>query len=219
LPRDNQGCATSPLFAYFFRVNVPAAATRLAGDRNNAGNGCYPPISHPLLTPALERQLIADVQSPLPYIRDIAIDVLGYLGPPDALPVLLGVLDKGAEPNSRLLLTIVHGRRWILKNADFATLSKACVGTNLCPEIARVQRELKPPYYVGPFDNFDGHYGLLVASHQLDGVADLAEILAQLPMGSNFRWEGHTNPQSPRERALYEQTQALLVKYGMTLVN
>lgn len=92
--RDDQGCATSPLFAYFFRVNAAAAAIRRANDRSTAGNGCYPRIPRSLVTPGLEQQLIADAQSPLPYIRDIAIDTLGYVGPPAALPVLLGVLDK-----------------------------------------------------------------------------------------------------------------------------
>jgi hypothetical protein len=217
--RDYQGCATSPLFAYFFRVNAAAAATRLADDRSNGGNGCYPRISRLLMTPALEHQLIADAQSPLPYIRDIAIDTLGYVGSPAALPVLLAVLDKAVQPKSNLILSIVHGRRWILKDADYTTLLKSCPGTDLCPEITRVQREFKPPYYVSPYDDYAGHYGLIVANHQLVAPSDLDEILAQMPVGSTFRWEGRTNPRSPRERALYDQVQALLAKNSMTLVN
>ncbi len=171
------------------------------------------------MTPALEQQLIADAQSPLPYIRDIAIDTLGYVGPPAALPVLLGVLDNGSEPKSKVILSIVNGRRWILKDGDYATLLKDCSGTDLCPEIARVQREFTQPYYVGPFDDFDGHYGLLVAHHQLVASSDLDEILAQMPAGASFRWEGHTNPLIPRERDLYDRVQALLAKHRMTLVN
>ena len=218
-PRDYQGCATSPLFAYFFRVNAAAAAIRLADDRTTGGNGCYPRIPRPLVTPALEQQLIADAKSPLPHIRDIAIDTLGYVGPPAALPVLLAVLDQAAEPKSKVISSIMTGRRWILKDADYETLLKNCSGTDLCPQIARMQREFKPPYYVSPFDIFDGHHGLLVANHQLDGVAGLDEILAQMPVGASFRWEGHTNPLIPRERGLYDQVRALLAKYRMTLVN
>lgn len=102
------------------------------------------------MTPALEQQFIADAQSPLPNIRDIAIDTLAYVRAPAALPVLLGVLDKEAEAKSKVILSILNGRRWILKDADYATLLKNCSGTDLCSEIGRVQREFEPPYYVGP---------------------------------------------------------------------
>lgn len=113
----------------------------------------------------------------------------------------------------------MNGRRWILKDADYATLLKNCFGTDLCAEIARVQGEFKPPYYVSPFYDFDGHYGLIVAHHQLVASSDLDEILAQMPVGASFRWEGRTNPLSPRERDLYDQVQALLTKHRMKLVN
>jgi len=218
-PRDYQGCATSPLFAYFFRVNATAAAIRLADDRNTGGNGCYPRISRSLVTPALEQQLIADAQSPLPHIRDIAIDTLGYVGPSATLPVLLGLLDQAAEPKSKVILSIMNGRRWILKDADYATLLKNCSGTDLCPEIARVRREFQPPFSLGPFDHYDGRYEVLVAHHQFVATSDLDEILAQMPAGASFRWEGHPSPLIPRERAMYDQVLALLAKYRMTLVN
>src|SRR5207244_618727 len=93
-----QVCAT-PLFAYFFRVDPTSAAERLAELRKAGGSACtaleFPRIERQLMSPGLERQLIADAKSGNPNNRLAAFRALSIAGSRSALPVLFDAMEQG----------------------------------------------------------------------------------------------------------------------------
>ena len=78
-----QTCVT-PLFAYFFRVDPTVAAERLAALRKGGGNACttlnFYGLERQLMSPGLERQLLADAKSGNPDIRRAAFQMLSAGG-------------------------------------------------------------------------------------------------------------------------------------------
>ncbi len=219
-PRGTLQCAT-PLLAYFFRVDPPAAARRIADSRKAGTNPCmalrFYRMERMLMSPGLERQLIQDTTSSDPSIRQAAYQTLSMGGSPSSLPELLKGLEQAAGSKQEIISAILQGRNWVLKEADLAQLAKDCIGTQFCQEISRVQRESAPPYTLRLFD-FSGHQGVWLSNHEVDSVADLDERLTQYPAGAIFRWETGGRSMSGEERDMRDRVQALLIKHRMTLL-
>jgi hypothetical protein len=211
---------TTPLVAYFFRVDPVAAARRIADTRTS---GIYPcmalqfnGLERRIMSPGLERQLIQDAKSPDPNLRRAAYQTLTLAGSPAVLPALLETLEHAADSKQDMIAAILQGRNWVLKDRDFAQLAKNCVGTSTCEGIARAQRESASPYILRLF-NLSGHQGVWLSNHEVDSLADLDEKLMQYPLGAAFRWQTGGASISSEERDMRDRVQALLVKHGMSL--
>jgi hypothetical protein len=216
---DKPECA-SPVLAYFFRVDPDAAGRRVENSRKA---GLYPcmafqlyGLERSLMSPGLEAQLILDTKSPDPNLRQTACRTLSMAGSPAALPSLLQTLEQDLRRMQDIMGAILQGRNWVLTEADYARLTKACAGTQSCSEVARIQRESAPPYTVRLFE-FYGHRGVWLSNRQVDSLADLDKLLGQYPAGAAFRWQSGGALINSDERDMRDHVQALLAKHGMTL--
>lgn len=209
---ERQSCL---MFAYFFRVDPTAAAGRLADLRQDPGGACtaldFGTVERRLMSPGLERQLIADARSPDGNIQSAAFQMLAAGGSHADLPVLLDAIDAAQASRRNRIATVLNARSWVLMDADCERLAKACVGTDLCPEVERARREALPPYTIRPFDS-NGHNGVWLANHEMDTLDDLAAALAQFPAGATFRWE-------EQGQETHEKVRALLAARGFLLLN
>jgi hypothetical protein len=214
---DKSECAT-PLLAYFFRVDPDAAARRVEESRKTAPYPCmalqFAGFERSLMNAGLERQLIMDTKSPDQNLRRAAYQTLTLAGSPAALSSLFQALDR--EPAPDVIRAILQGRNWVLSEADYARLMKACTGTPVCSEVARIQRESAPPYPLRLFEGF-GHRGVWLSSREVDSMDDLDELLKQYPVGATFRWQSGGALISSDERDMHDRVQTLLVTRGMTL--
>ncbi|HXJ39607.1 MAG TPA: HEAT repeat domain-containing protein, partial [Bryobacteraceae bacterium] len=163
---DKPECA-SPLLAYFFRVDPDAARRRVESSRKAGLNACMAfqlyGLERSLMSPGLEAQLILDTKSPDPNLRQTACRTLSMAGSPAALPSLLQALEQDPGPMGDVLRAILQGRNWVLTEADYARLAKACAGTQSCSEVTRIQRESAPPYTVR-LSEFYGHRGVWLSN-------------------------------------------------------
>ena len=216
----NPGC-TTPLLAYFFRVDPGAATQRVADSRKAGAYACtalrFSGLERHLMSPGLERQLIQDTKASEPAIRQAAYQSLSLAGSPAALPALLQALEQAPGSKEEAIRAILQGRNWVLTDADYALLARNCAGTTMCQEISRIQRESASPYTLRLF-NFSGHRGVWVSNHEVDSLEDLDERLTQYPAQATFRWQAGGASLSSDERDMRERVQALVVKHGMTLL-
>jgi hypothetical protein len=212
---------TTPLLAYFFRVDPAAAAVRVADSRKTEAYACmtlqFPGLERPLMSAGLERQLMQDTRSAVPNIRSGALQALSVAGSPAVLPELLQELEQTPGSKQEILMAILQGRNWFLQDADYAVLEKNCAGTFVCQEIARIQRESASPYVLRLFD-FAGHMGVWLSNREVDSLADLDEKLTQYPAGATFRWQPDGAAISGEERQMRDRVQTLLTRHGMRLV-
>jgi hypothetical protein len=210
-------CAT-PLLAYFFRVDPAAAASRVAQIRKPEAYPCtalqFNGVERPLMSPGLQRQLIQDTRSSVPLILMGALQALSMAGSPAVLPELIQTLQQTSGSKRDVIVAILQGRNWFLKDADYSWLERDCAGANICEELARIQRESAPPYVLR-LNDFAGHQGVWLSNHEEDSLAELDEKLAQYPLGAAFRWEPGGNTMSSEEREMRDRVQALLAKHGM----
>jgi hypothetical protein len=210
-------CAT-PLLAYFFRVDPAAAASRVADMRKAQAYPCtalqFHGVERPLMSPALERQLIQDAKSSVPLIQLGALGALSMAGSPAVLPQLLQTLEQAAGSKHDIIAAVLQGRNWFLKDADYAQLERNCADAYSCQDIARVQRESAPPYDLR-LNDFAGHQGVWLSNHEIDSLAELEEKLTQYPAGAVFRWQTAGSTMSSEEREMRDRVQALLAKHGM----
>ena len=217
--RPGQICVT-PLFAYFFRVDPVQAAERLDELRKAGGNACatldFYEAERQLISPGLERQLLADAKSANPNIRQAAFRMLSVAGSRAALPVLLHAIEASPALKQESIAAVLRGRRWILTGADYARLAKDCAGTSFCAEIERARRAAHPPYTLRLFD-FNGRSGFWLSNRQVDSLADLAALADQFPSGTPFRWDPDSRPAKPAEREMRERVRALLTSRRMTV--
>jgi hypothetical protein len=212
---------TTPLLAYFFRVDPVTAARRVADTRASGTYPCmalqFSGLERRVMSPGLERQLIQDTKSSDPNIRRAAYQTLTLAGSPAVLPVLLETMEHAADSKQDIIVAMLQGRNWVLKDPDFARLARNCTGTSACEGIARARRESASPYILRLF-NLSGHQGVWLSNHEVDSLADLDEKLLQYPIGGAFRWQTARASISSEERDMRDKVQALLVKHGMTLL-
>jgi hypothetical protein len=210
-------CAT-PLLAYFFRVEPAAAASRVAEIRKAEAYACtalqFHGVERPLMSPALERQLIQDAKSSVPPIQLGALQALSMAGSPAVLPELFLTLEQAAGSKHEFIAAILNGRNWFLKDADYARLERNCADAYSCQDIGRVQRESASPYNLR-LNDFAGHQGVLLSNHEIDSLGELDEKLTQYPAGATFRWETSGSTISNEEREMRDRVQALLARHGM----
>ena len=215
--RGGPECAT-PILAYFFRVDPAAAASRVAESRKSEAYPCmalqFPGLERPLMSPGLERQVIQDIQSPVPNIRSGALQALSMAGSPAVLAVLLQALEQASGSKQEIIAAILQGRNWFLKDADYSQLERNCAGGYICQEISRVQRESAPPYDLR-LNDFAGHQGVWLSNHEVDSLAELDDKLTQYPAGATFRWQSGGVAINSEEREMRDRVQVLLAKHGM----
>lgn len=214
---DKPEC-TTPLLAYFFRVDPEAAARHVEESRQAGPSPCmalqFAGLERCLMNAGLERQLILDTNSPNPNLRRVAYQTLSLAGSPAALSSLFQALDQELAPD--IIRAILQGRNWVLNETNYARLMKACTGTPVCSEVARIQRESAPPYTLRLFESF-GHRGLWLSNREVDSMDDLDELLKQYPAGATFRWQSGGALISTDERDMHDRVQTLLMTHGMTL--
>jgi len=216
---DQPECAT-PLLAYFFRVDPEAAARRVAESRRAKPYPCmalqFPGLERSLMSAGLERQLILDTKSPVPNLRMAAYQTLSLAGSPSALSSLFQVLEEGPEDPPNVIGAILRGRNWVLTEADYSRLLKACAGAGACSEVSRIQRESAPPYTLRLFESF-GHRGVWLSNREVDSTDELDELLKQYAAGATFRWQSAGVLMSGDERDMYDRVRVLLATRGMII--
>jgi hypothetical protein len=212
---------TTPLLTYFFRVDPVAAARRVADTRSSGIYPCmalqFQGLERQIMSPGLEQQLMQDTKSSDPNIRRAAYQTLTLAGSPAVLPDLLEALDHAADSKRDIIVAILQGRNWVLKERDFAQLARNCVGASTCEGIARARRDSASPYTLRLFDSF-GHRGVWLSNHEVASLTDLEEKLTQYPAGAVFRWQTGGASISSEERDMRDRVQTLLVKHGMSLL-
>jgi hypothetical protein len=215
--RGGPECAT-PLLAYFFRVDPTAAASRVTESRKAQAYPCmalqFNGVERPLMSPALEQQLIEDAKSSVPLIRMGALQTLAMAGSPAVLPELFQLLDHPAGSKQEIISAILQGRNWFLDDTDYARLARDCAATPYCEEISRVRRESASPYVLR-LNDFAGHQGVWLSNHEVDSLMELDAKLTQYPAGATFRWEPGGTVLNGEEREMRDRVQALLAKHGM----
>lgn len=215
--RGGPECST-PLLAYFFRVDPLTAARRVAQSRKAEAYPCmalqFPGLERPLMSPGLERQLMEDTRSSVPNIRSGALQALSMAGSPAVFATLTQELDQPGASKQEIVMAVLQGRNWFLKDADYTQLEKNCEGPYICREIARLRRESAPPYALR-LNDFAGHQGVWLSNREVDNLAELDEKLTQYPAGATFRWQPDGSPFSSEEREMRDRVEALLAKHGM----
>jgi hypothetical protein len=218
--RGGPECAT-PLLAYFFRVDPAAAASRVAQIRKPEAYPCtalqFNGVERPLMSPALEKQLIEDTKSSVPLIRMGALQTLSMAGSPAVLSALLQALEQAAGSKQEIIMAILQGRNWFLSDAVYAQLERNCGGAYICQIISRDQQESAAPYVIR-LNDFAGHQGVWLSNRGVNDMAELDEKLNQYPAGATFRWQQDASVVSGEEREMRDRVQALLAKHGMRLV-
>jgi hypothetical protein len=220
-PEGSSTCV-APLFAYFFRVDPPAAERSLSEMRKAQPRACtalqFYRLERQLMSPGLEHQLIVDARSADQKVRQAAFQMLSVAGSPAALPALLEALESASGPKGDLLLAILNGRNWFITEQNFAELKRQCVATQFCGEVERVERDSRPPYTLQMSD-FNGRQGFWLANREVDSLQELENQISQLTPGASFRWVARSNPVKPDELKRRDLVRALLTKHGMILQN
>lgn len=160
-----------------------------------------------------------DAKSTDQSVRRAAFQTLSVAGSASALSTLMQALKTApGEDKREAIRAIIYGRNWFISEQHFMELKSECLAAQYCNEVQRIERDSQPPYKLQMSD-FGGHEGFRLNNHELDSLEELEHQLAQFTRGSTFRWLPTSKPMRRDELERHDMARAVLIKYGMTLLD
>jgi hypothetical protein len=129
-------CST-PLIAYFFRVDEGWAEAMLERVRKANGDSCFNDLSHLedlLMSPGLERQAIRDLANPRWSMQ--AMVLLSYAGSDAALQPARDAFTRAGGGDQHFLTELLVAQAW-LATPELISWAAANCSTDVCREMAR----------------------------------------------------------------------------------